>query len=48
MWEQNLNLSWRCVLHTTVYDKVVSDLQQVSVFLRVLKFPLPIKLTATI
>jgi hypothetical protein len=28
--------------------KLVSDLRQVGVFLRVIRFPLPIKLTATI
>jgi hypothetical protein len=40
--------SWRGVLDTTLCDQVVSDLPQVSGFLRVLWFPPPIKLTATI
>jgi hypothetical protein len=35
------NRSWRVVLDTTLYDKVVSDLRQVGGFLR---FPPPIKL----
>ena len=41
-------------IHSEVYSiqhyviKFVSDLQQVSGFLRVLRFPPPIKLTATI
>jgi len=38
----------RGVLETTLCDKFVSDLRQVSGFLRVLQFPPPIKLTATI
>ena len=37
--------SWRGILNTTLCDKVVSDLRQVSGFLR---FPPPIKLTAMI
>ena len=40
--------SMRDVLDTTLCDKVVSDLRQVGGFLRVLWFPPPIKLTATI
>jgi hypothetical protein len=32
----------------TLCDKVVSDLRQVGGFLRVLRFPPPIKLTATL
>ena len=39
--------SWRGVLDTTLCDKV-SDLRQVGYFLRVLRLPPPIKLTATI
>ena len=39
-------ISGRDVQHYVV--KLVSDLQQVGGFLRVLRFPLPIKLTATI
>ena len=38
----------RGVLDTILYDKVVSDLRQVGGFLRALRFPPPIKLTATI
>ena len=38
----------RCVLDTTLCDKFVSDLRQVGVFLRVLRFPPAIRLTATI
>jgi len=34
--------------YTTLCDKFVSDLRQVGGFLRVLRFPPPIKLTATI
>jgi len=40
--------SWWCVLDTTLLIKFVSDLWQVDGFLRVLRFPPPIKLTATI
>ena len=40
--------SWRGVLDTTLCDKVVSDLRQVGGFLRVLRFPPPMKLTTTI
>jgi hypothetical protein len=40
--------SWRSVPNTTSCDKFVSDLRQVGGFLRVLRFPPPIKLTATI
>ena len=41
--------SWWGVLNTTIYViKFVSDLRQVGGFLRVLWFPPPIKLTATI
>ena len=40
--------SWRGGLDTTLCDKVFSDLRQVSVFLWVLRFPPPIKLTTTI
>jgi len=36
------------MLESTWCDKVVSDLRQVDGFLMVLRFPLPIKLTATI
>ena len=39
-------ISGRDVQHYVV--KLVSDLQQVGGFLRVLRFPLPIKLTAAI
>ena len=38
----------RCVLDTTLILKFVSDLRLVCGFLRVLRFPPPIKLTATI
>ena len=39
----------RCVLDITLCDKVfVSDLRQIGGFLRVLRFPPPINLTATI
>ena len=38
----------RGVLDTTLFDKVVSDLRQVGGFIPVLRFPPPIKLTATI
>jgi hypothetical protein len=38
----------RSVLDTTLCDKFVSDLRQVGDFLRLLWFPSPIKLTATI
>ena len=40
--------SWRYVLDTTLCAKVFRDLGQVGGFLRVLWFPLPIKLTVTI
>ena len=40
--------SWRGVLDTKLCEKFVSELQQVGGFLRVLRFPPPIKLTATI
>ena len=40
-----ISIRTRC---TTLCDKVVSDLRQVCGFLRVLQFPPPIKLTATI
>jgi hypothetical protein len=40
--------SWRGVLDTTLCDKVFSDLRQIGGFLRVLRFPSPIKLTAAI
>ena len=40
--------SWRCVLDTTFCDEVVCDLQEICGFLRVLRFPPPIKLTAMI
>jgi hypothetical protein len=40
--------SWRGVLDTTLCDECVSDLRQVGGFLRVLRFPPPIKLIATI
>jgi hypothetical protein len=39
--------SWRGVLNTPLCDKA-NDLRQVGDFLRVLRFPPPIKLTATI
>jgi len=35
--------SWRGVLDTTLSDKAFSDLRQVGCFLRVLRFPPPIK-----
>ena len=34
-----------CVFDTVLCDKVVNDLRQVDGFLRVLRFPTPIKLT---
>ena len=37
----------RNVLDTTLCDKFVSDLRQVGGFLRVLRFPPPIKMTTT-
>ena len=40
--------SWGGVLNTKLCDKFGSDLRQVSGFLRVLQFPPPITLTATI
>ena len=40
--------SWQGVLDTILCDKFVSDMQQVSGFLRVLRFPQTIKLTCTI
>jgi hypothetical protein len=40
--------SWRGVLDTTLCDKFAGDLRQVGGFLRVLRFPSPINLTATI
>ena len=40
--------SWQGVFDTTLCDKFVTDLQQVSDFLRVFRFPPPITLTATI
>jgi hypothetical protein len=43
-----LSRSWLGVLDTTLCNKVVSDLGQVSGFLWVLQFPPPIKLTDTI
>ena len=39
--------SWRGVRNTTLCDKV-SDLRQVGGFLRVIRFPPPIKMTASI
>jgi hypothetical protein len=42
------SLSWPGVVDTTLCDKFVSDLRQVGGFLRVLRFPPSIKLTATI
>jgi len=42
------SLSWRGVLDTTSYDKVCQFLRQVRCFLRVLRLPPPVKLTATI
>jgi len=40
--------SWRGVLDTTLCIQFVSDLRQICCFFRVLRFPPPIKLTATI
>jgi hypothetical protein len=40
--------SWRGVPDTTLCDKFVSDMRQVSGFLEVRWFPLPIRLTAMI
>ena len=40
--------SWRCVLYTTVCDQVYQWLATGRWFFRVLRFPPPIKLTATI
>jgi hypothetical protein len=39
--------SWRGVLDTTLCDKVFSNLRQVGGFLQTLRFPPPIKLTAS-
>ena len=39
--------SWRHVLDTTLCDKFVNVLRQDGGFLQVLRFPPPIKLTAT-
>jgi hypothetical protein len=45
---KNSNPAQGGLLDTTLYDKIVSDLRQVGGYLRVLRFPPSIKLTATI
>jgi hypothetical protein len=44
-WELGFRL---CALDTTLCGNVVSDMRQFHVFLRVVRSPSPIKLTATI
>jgi hypothetical protein len=44
----NITEIWRGVLDTSCNIKFVSDFRKVSGFLRVLRFPKPIKLSATI